>query len=574
MIRGLLVIGFIFFATPLLSNQRVTDPPSFTEEEKLKFDYAFMEGIRLKILEDYQSALVFFDGCIKMNPGSAAVRYEISTILLLLNNNYDVPLQLMREAVSLEPDNSWYKLLLANIFQKKSMINEACNIYKELIVKEPQREDYYLTEAELYVSVEKWIEAVGVLNRYEKQFGITEEVSIEKANLYSRSGDFKKAAAELTKLVKKNPDNSNIIGLLAELYLDNNQEKKGLNLLNRMLSKDADNGFILFYLTDYHLGKGDTLQAYQYLEKGLINDYEDNLFKVQYLLRLLVNREQLKVSPDKIYSSVLLLLDRYPEDISIRTLYVDFLRHEGKKKECKEQLEFILLKEKNNFLIWEELLVLYNELEDSVAMFEKGKECMLYFPDESLPYAMVGISLLMQKKYLEALVYFEEGKKIAFDNSPMKGQFYSYIGSCYYQMDSVSMAFEMYEEALKINPNDLLVLNNYSYYLSLLGERLDEAEQMSLKTISADPENATFLDTYAWILYKKKNYSLAKVYIHSAIEKSEEHSGTLFEHGGDILFMNGEKEKAVEMWKKALELGDEVSSELEQKIKYGIISEK
>jgi tetratricopeptide (TPR) repeat protein len=358
--------------------------------------------------------------------------------------------------------------------------------------------------------------------------------------------------------------------LLAELYLDHHQEKKGLSLLKKLSKKNPSDGFLQFYLADYYLEKGDTLQSNHYLREALLNDKNETAFKVQYLLKVLVDAEKSKRSASSIYKNVLLLLERYPDDTSVRMLYADFLKQEQKLEECKAELEFVLSKDKLNFLVWEELLLLYNRLNDTASMTVKGKECIHFFPDEPLPYVMVGLPTLMRKQYDESIFYFKKAIELSLDNMPMRGQLYAYLGDAYHGLDSLELTFQMFDEALKINPDDIAILNNYSYYLTLLDQRLDEAERMSAKTLAAEPNNPTFLDTYAWALFKRGDYSLAKFYIRSAIEKDKEPSEVLYDHYGDILFMNGEKEEAKTMWIKALELSDGKNDKLKHKIEHGL----
>ena len=236
-------------------------------------------------------------------------------------------------------------------------------------------------------------------------------------------------------------------------------------------------------------------------------------------------------------------------------------------------MEYILERDQNNYLIWEELLLLCNEMGDTACLYNRSIEAMKYFPDQPLPYALAGISLMMQKDFHAALPYFEKGVTLTDEKVALKAQFYSYLGDCYYNLDSVSKAFNMFDQVLKINPNDILVLNNYAYYLSLKGERLDKAENMSSKAVSLEPDNATYLDTYAWVLYKRKDYSQARYYMKLAIEKTEDPSGVLYEHYGDILFHHGDHEEALKMWKKALELGGEISDELKEKVETGVMPE-
>ncbi|MDE7074698.1 MAG: tetratricopeptide repeat protein, partial [Odoribacter sp.] len=259
--------------------------------------------------------------------------------------------------------------------------------------------------------------------------------------------------------------------------------------------------------------------------------------------------------------------------LGVRALHSDFLKKDRKFEEARTELEDILSKEKGNYMIWEELLLLCNELGDTACTYRQSIEAMKYFPEQPLPYALAGIALMMQENYREAIPYLRKGVELTDERMELKGQFYSYLGDCYYNLDSVDQAFAMFDEVLRIHPNDMLVLNNYAYYLSLRNERLDVAEKMISKAVSAEPANPTFLDTYAWVLYKRGNYSQSRYYIKLAIEKSENQSGVLYEHYGDILFRNGEQESALEMWKKAKELGGNVSAELENKIETGQLSE-
>ena len=209
-------------------------------------------------------------------------------------------------------------------------------------------------------------------------------------------------------------------------------------------------------------------------------------------------------------------------------------------------------------------------------MYSKSLDAIRYFPERPMPYLMAGVKLMMDNQISMALPFFEKGVTLSDENMAMKAQFYANLGECYYQLDSVEKAFRMYDETLKINPNDALVLNNYAYYLALRKENLSRAEQMIAHAVKMEPDNATSLDTYAWVLYVRGNYSQAKFYIKLAIEKSKEVSGVLYNHYGDILYMNDDKEGALDMWKKALEAGIDDKEELKilkQKIETGVLTE-
>ncbi len=546
-----------------------------SEEKRLEFDYSFMEGVKCKILGNFQEALGWFDNCLKLLPFSPVVKYEVAA-LLLAAKDYNGALELTREAVAGNPENVWYRILLANVLQEKSMIEEACEVYADIIAKYPDREEFYLLEAGLYASVEKWQKAIDVCDKYEEHYGITEPVSIEKIKLYTKLGDVKGASNELMKLIRKFPDRSDYLNLLAELYFNYNQDKKGLQILDRLLKAEPDNGFVHFYLADYYLSKKRTEEADAHIRSALTSDKVEGGYKVQYILRLILNADTVSMPESRLDDYMALLMEKYSDDLSIRALHSDFLKKDGKLEESKKELEYILSKEKNNYLIWEELLLLCNELQDTAGMYAFSLEAMTYFPDQPLPYALAGLKFMMDDDFERALPFFEKGVVLADENPALKAQFYSYLGDCHYRSGRVEKAFGMFDEVLKINPNDALVLNNYAYYLALRKENLSRAEQMISQAVKLESDNAVYLDTYAWVLYVRGNYSQAKFYMKLAIEKAKEESGVYFDHYGDILYRNGEKAEAAEMWKKAAELGiedKEMSEILEKKLKTGVLSE-
>ena len=143
--------------------------------------------------------------------------------------------------------------------------------------------------------------------------------------------------------------------------------------------------------------------------------------------------------------------------------------------------------------------------------------------------------------------------------------FYSIIGDAYHEKMQMQEAYAAYDSALVYNPSNIATLNNYAYYLSLERRDLDKAEEMSYKTIKAEPNNATYLDTYAWILFEKGNYAEARIYIDNAMLADGEKSSEVVEHCGDIYYMTGDVEGALKFWQQALEMGS-TSPTLKEKI--------
>ena len=217
--------------------------------------------------------------------------------------------------------------------------------------------------------------------------------------------------------------------------------------------------------------------------------------------------------------------------------------------------------------MWQDYLILLSDLRINDVLAVKSELATSFFPDEPVFRLFNGVSLYQLGDYSKAAASLEKGIKLEKVqlNPDLKGQFHAYLGDIYHSLDDDEKSFQHYEEALKINENNVIVLNNYSYYLSLERLELDKAEKMSAKTIELEPGNPTYLDTYAWVLFQKQRYTEARFIIERAIENLKEPNGIYYEHYGDILFKTGDIDGALNAWKKALELGGH-SDILEKKI--------
>jgi Tfp pilus assembly protein PilF len=173
------------------------------------------------------------------------------------------------------------------------------------------------------------------------------------------------------------------------------------------------------------------------------------------------------------------------------------------------------------------------------------------FPNQPTVYLTYGIGLSQQGKNKEAIEYLKLGKDLVIDNQSLKSQFYSSLGDCYHSIKDNANSDENYNQALELDPNNVIVLNNYSYYLSVRKENLALAKTMSAKSNKLAPNQASFQDTYAWILFQLKEYDDALIWIEKATENSPAPSGEILEHKGDILFKKNDLTEAVEYWKKA-----------------------
>lgn len=543
-----------------------------TEQQRLEFDYAFAEATKAILLGEVEKGISLYVSCLKIDPSSAVVRYELANIYLS-KEDYNSALELARGAVAQQPRNLWYQIQLANIYQKKGMIDHACKVYDDLIEMYPERDDFFYLQAALYASVEKFKEAIEVYDRLEKKEGIQEGVSLEKERLYIKMGDKKSAYTEVQKLIKKYPYRADFYGMLADLYLTDNEEEKAFKQYQEILKIDPNNGLVHFYLSDFYRKKGEIEKANTSLAKAFAQEEVEADQKIQYLIAMLMAPDQPELSDDYLKSLLDTLVKVHPGHVRVHALYADFLRKRKDNEGAKYHLEKVLEDEKSNYVVWEELLLIYNELLDFDGMLKVSTEALTYFPSQPLLYVFKGVAAAQKNDYNTAISAFENGMMYVGDNVKLRIQFRTYMGDAYYQNGNAVKAFKAYDEVLLFEPDNVIVLNNYSYYLSVRGEQLEKAKKMSSKCIALEAENPTYLDTHAWVLYRLGEYKEAKETMEKALQFGGNDSAVQVEHYGDILYRLGEGEKAMEEWKKAMELG-EGSENLAEKVKTGTIPEE
>lgn len=167
--------------------------------------------------------------------------------------------------------------------------------------------------------------------------------------------------------------------------------------------------------------------------------------------------------------------------------------------------------------------------------------------------------------YPQAASLLEHGKKLTGSNPALVVDFLALLGEAYNGTREYDKSDKAFEEALALNPNNEIVMNNYSYYLALRGANLDRAEKLSAQLIKNNPDNPSFLDTHAWVLYKQKKYREARKMMERVIGSGKANA-THLEHFGDILYQLGDVDLAVQYWKKAREQSGSPNELLDKKI--------
>ena len=540
---------------------------SLTPEQQRKYDYFFLEAMRLKEKKDYASAFGLLQHFLDIHPNAASALYEVSQYYMFLRQ---VPQgqEALEKAVANAPDNYWYSQGLASLYQQQNELDKAVTLLEQMVVRFPAKQDPLFNLLDLYGRQEKYDEVISTLNRLEKRMGKNEQLSMEKFRIYLQMKDDKKAFQEIESLVQEYPMDMRYQVILGDVYLQNGKKQEAYDVYQKVLAAEPDNPMAIFSMASYYKQTGQEELYQQQLDTLLLNKKVTPDTKVGVMRQMIVENEQ----ADKDSTQIIALFDRImkqeQDDPQIPMLYAQYLLSKNMESESVPVLEQVVDLDPTNKAARMMLIgaaVKKEDYKQIIKVCEPGIEAT---PDALEFYYYLAVAYNQAEKPDSVISICKRAleHKTADGKKEIVSEFYSILGDMYHTQKQMKEAYAAYDSALVYNPSNIGALNNSAYYLSVERRDLDKAEEMSYKTVKAEPNNATYLDTYAWILFEKGNYAEARIYIDNAM-KSEggDKSDVIVEHCGDIYYMTGDVDGALTYWKKALEMGSE-SKTLKQKI--------
>ncbi len=559
---------FLFSVFILASCKSSADIPQQREEKQEAVSEAtavYLDGVKQKLLKNYDAAEELFLEVLTKEPGHGPANYELARIAKD-RGNWALAEKYIRAATLSDKENKWYRIEMAEILRNAGKIDASIEAYEGIIDQFSSNPQLYHQIAMMYLYKGDYRNAIRYYNKIEDAVGINERLSVQKQKLYMQIGEKQKAIGELQKLIDNQPGNIKYYNLLANLYVSEKQYKKAEKVYNKVKGIAPDDAYVHINLADVYRKQGKTDKAFQELKKGFENPDLDFDSKVQ-ILRTYYSVSEL-YSAQKAQAMALgkILVDTHPGESRARSIYADFLYRDDKTAEAREQFRTAIELDSSRFYNWERYLNTLIEASRWDEMVQTAGSAKKLFPMQPVIYLYSGIAHLQLKNYKEAKGDLSTGKKMVAGNDALKTQFDIYLGEVYHELKKYDLSDEYFEKAIAAEPNNSFTLNNYSYYLSLRGEKLKTAEKYAQKAIELDPDNANNQDTYGWVLFKMERYEEAKFWIEKAYESSEEPSGTVIEHLGDVYYELGKVEKAVQLWKEARDAG-ETSDSIDKKIK-------
>jgi len=527
---------------------------NLASKDEYEFNYNFLEAEKFKMLGNFNDASVLFEKCKKINPQSAITNYEIATILIQ-KKDYKNAIEYAKKAVELNQTNIWYNALLAVLYKQTNNPEKAISIYKDLNNLNPNRIDFLYEIANLYNYLKKYDNALEYYNIIENNFGINENVCLEKERIYLAKGKKEEAYNEIQKLISSNPQEIRYWGMLAESYIADDEFEKAKDIYKKMLEIEPNNGLVHLSLSDFYRINKDFDNSFNELKIAFASNDVEMELKIKMLITFLNFSNESPELKQQSIELIKILISVYPDKVEPHTLYADFLLKENNIEEAREQLVIVSKSLKSKYLVWEQLLYIDGKLNDYISMYNESSEALEYFPTQPELYYFKGLSAYQLQKYDTAEFTLKVGIELVTDNKSLITEMYSILADTYNKLKKSKESDNAMEQILKIDKENKAILNNYSYYLSLRGDSLEKAERMSLTCVELDPNNYTYLDTYAWVLYKENKMQNALEIIEKAYNNGGNNNAVIIEHYGDILFKLGQVDKANEKWNEAFQKG-------------------
>lgn len=540
-------------------------PKSIKSTDTVAYDYVYIEAIKQKLLGNMGDALTYLEQCIEMDPQNDAAYYQMAQISMQrgdLENGKKYGLK----AVKLDDKNFWYLTMIANIYYQEKTYDSSIYYYEEAIRDFPEKESVKLALADVFSQKGDFRKADDIYKSLEIKYGLNENISLLYIKNLINAKNYKRAEEKVLQLLKTSPDEIVYNGLLAEIYHNMGENNKAFDIYKKLMGKDPSNPQTLLSLTGFLVTEKNYDDLLTILNNVVRSDEIRKENKIALLANLMDNQDLLDAKASEFELILKIFEDLNKEDPVIVLLRPDLYEKTGQNEKAIERLEEIIKENSNNYYAWEKLLLLYSDMQDYDKLLIRGEECATKFNMSFLAKVLYASAAIEKGKYDIAGEELAKAKILAGDQKQMQIQVMSMEADLYYREKEYDKCYEKFREALKIDPQDIIVLNNYAYYLAEQDRDLKNAEKMAAYVIEKEKDNSIYLDTYAWVLYKRGKVKEAVRIMEDILSKGEKDDAEWYEHLGYMMKALRKCEQAIEYWKRAMEL-DSTKSGLEEEIK-------
>lgn len=539
-------------------NKKVAEKPRavhvLSNEQQAHFDALYFDAISKQQLGKNDQAFFSMKRALEIDSLSAPALYFMSSAYQQMEK-WGQALIYMRRAVAADESNSfWYRSGEGELLLIMRRYQEAVDCYKDLAVNFPEKSEPLYSLAELYLRLDSSQLCLDVLEKIEELDGVNPQITLQKFYIMQSQGRGDDAFAEYDKLIERYPYDLSFRIQKGDLQMKNGQIDKAKSTYDAAAKIDPDNAYVWVALSNYYTIIGDQEEADSLVQNALVNANLDIKTKIDILTEYLKstirkvtkdqNPDSTKISLPAVDSLFLTIEQMHPTAPEVYDLHADYLSVINNDSLAAVQMRFACDLKPSETQYWDKLLSLVSNQKDYDMMLRLCDEIEEIHPEMSTTYTMRAWVYYNQERYEEVIkAYLDALDRTEAKEVNWKSTLWGNIGDTYHLLGNMEKAYESYDQALKYNDKNYSVLNNYAYFLSTENRDLLKAEGMASKVVMQYPDNATYLDTYAWILYQEGSFMLAKFYQKRAIDNLDpnEDNSTLFDHWHAILKALGEE---------------------------------
>ena len=559
----------ILVALSAVAGKKETANKTVSLADQRKAEYIFMEAQKYKMNDNFDAFYDLLTHAHKIDSTNTAISFYLGMCLIKMNNTTkercEEGLALMKKHFDAQPEDLYETTFYSDANMQLGHPDEALRALKLLNERNPNRLELQLRLAEAYSHTGDYAQSNVTYDSIATLFGDNIQITAGKLNNYQAMNDSTGALNEMRRLLYKAPQNADYNIAMSNLFQHYSMTDSAFYYLDRAQEYEPDNGSIYLVRAHYYQEAGDSVEYEQQIYNALTAEQLDVDSKLGVLLSFIRDQLAKEDTTQRINNLFTVLIQQHPHEAKIHQLYSEYLYTLKDFKGAIEQLSYSLDVNPTDAEGWRNMVIL-NMMDDNYADAIKASEKALEYNSNNLDlYRYVAGCYHQMKEYGKTLEMYENILEMT-DSTDLEERsiVITGMGDVYSEMQDTTRAIECYQHALELNPINSSALNNYAYFLAQRGEDLENAERMAALALKDEPDNAAYLDTYAWVFFAKKDYTKALLYIKSAVENDEENH--LLEHYGDILWFNDEKEQAVEQWTKALET-DPDNELLQRKVK-------
>jgi Tfp pilus assembly protein PilF len=533
--------------------------PSMTTNKQGKsynlaaFNYVYVEAIKQKLMGNGGEALKYFEQALEINPASDAVYYQMAQIVIA-NGDITNGKKYAAKAVSFDDKNLWYLMTLAGIYYQEKNLDSSIIYYEKAVQYFPDNINLQLNLGNLYSESKNYDKAVSVFEGFDKKYGVNETSTLAAIKNLIAAGKFEEARVKTELLLQEKPDEILYNGLMAEIYKGSGQKDKAREVYDKLIERNPDNAQVQLSLCDFLLSEKNYDELFIILNTLILNNNVAKEDKISLFAKMMEIPDLMQDKADNLMINLMVLEANYENDAIIPLLRVELLIKQEKLSDAALRLEDLIKLNPDNYYFWEKLLLVYMQMSDFKNLTIRGEECATRFNRSFAAKVLYANGAMETGKYIIALEELRKAEILAGDNKDFLVQVLTMRADVYYRMKDYTQSFQVFEDALKVNSDDLTIINNYAYYLAEQNQKLKEAEEMAKKVIEKEKGNTTYLDTYGWILYKRGKLNDAAKIFESIINSGEKPDAVWYEHYGFILKKQRNCDKAIENWNMALKL--------------------